>query len=204
VIEVINFKKHQHPHHTEAESVLPEYSIGCDVTVNSPLSNGYTPSDLLIPDSLIPDSSNTDSKPFAGGADAPPVAPKRKKVNGQHSTAGIWLSYSEAYRNRYGVVPVRNAAVNGKLAQFAKRLPEEEAPQVAAFYLTHNKGLYVSAHHCVDLLLRDSEALRTEWATGRTVTQTQATQKDKTQTNANVWGPMIAEAEERERKERGE
>jgi len=57
-IQVVNFKKHQNPHHTERDSEIPENqskSIGCDVTVNSPLNTSYTPSDslLLIPDSLI-------------------------------------------------------------------------------------------------------------------------------------------------------
>jgi hypothetical protein len=49
-IKVVNFEKHQHPHHTEK---LCKLSL-------TPLSNGYTPSDSLIPDSLIPDS-NVDS-----------------------------------------------------------------------------------------------------------------------------------------------
>jgi hypothetical protein len=45
VIQVLNFHKHQHPHNTEKKSDLP-------APVSSPLSNGETPSDLLIPDSL--------------------------------------------------------------------------------------------------------------------------------------------------------
>lgn len=68
-IEVINFKKHQRPHHTEKESVLPP----CDskalivkpnefLNGNSRLNNGELTvverSDLLIPDTgyLIPDT----------------------------------------------------------------------------------------------------------------------------------------------------
>lgn len=66
-IQVINFLKHQKPHHTEKESVIPE----CDsksliikgpekITVKEPLNNVKPTvverSDLLIPDLLIPDS----------------------------------------------------------------------------------------------------------------------------------------------------
>jgi hypothetical protein len=46
------FKKHQHPHHTEAESVIPDISKGKVLTVNSPLDNGEYPSRILIPDSI--------------------------------------------------------------------------------------------------------------------------------------------------------
>jgi hypothetical protein len=49
--------------------------------------------------------------------------------------------------------------------------------------------------HPVQLLLRDAEKLRTEWVTGRTVTATQANLADRTQTNANVFGPMIEQAQ---------
>jgi hypothetical protein len=46
LIEVLNFKKHQSPHHTEKKSQLP-------APVNSPLEHGGNPPDSLIPDSLI-------------------------------------------------------------------------------------------------------------------------------------------------------
>jgi len=67
VIEVINFSKHQNPHHTEKVSELPEFTDGCKETVSSPLNTSDTPADslLLIPDSLIPDS-----KPLSEKSDA--------------------------------------------------------------------------------------------------------------------------------------
>lgn len=81
-------------------------------------------------------------------------------------TAQTWDAYSQAYTHRYGASPVRNAKVNGVLSRFVDRLGSEEAPLVAAFYLTHNKPFYVSSRHSTDLLLRDAEGLRTEWVTG--------------------------------------
>ena len=84
-------------------------------------------------------------------------------------TAATWQAYSDAYRGRYGVDPVRNRAVNGQLANFIDRIPADEAPAVAAFYVDHPNALYCNAQHPVNLMLRDAESLRTQWTTGRKV-----------------------------------
>lgn len=60
-IQVVNFLKHQSPHHTEKPKGYPDKPLNlndtCDVTVKSPLDNDRftvpTRSDSLIPDSLI-------------------------------------------------------------------------------------------------------------------------------------------------------
>ena len=109
-------------------------------------------------------------------------------------TAGeVWKAYDEAYQQRYGVPPVRNAKVNGMMARFVERVGAEEAPGIAGFYVGHSKGLYVSSRHCVDLLLRDAEGLRTEWATGRKLTDTEARQVDRTAATGNQVERLLAE-----------
>lgn len=113
-------------------------------------------------------------------------------------TAEVWAAYTAAYRDRYGVDPVRNAKVNGQLANLVARLGGSEAPAVASFYVRHNFALYVRAKHPADLLLRDCEGLRTEWATGRTVTNTEAQQQDRKQNTVNAFAPLLAEARARE------
>jgi hypothetical protein len=64
-LKVLNFCKHQHPHHTEKDSVFPDplstKKHTRKLTVNQPLTNGDTPSDSLIYPN-IPDSLNTDSR----------------------------------------------------------------------------------------------------------------------------------------------
>lgn len=76
IIQIVNFEKHQNPHHTEKESELPEYSIesiGCDLTVKDTLKNGITPADslLLIPNSLnlIPVKNPSRINPLDDGFD---------------------------------------------------------------------------------------------------------------------------------------
>lgn len=118
------------------------------------------------------------------------------------SASVVWAAYSDGFRRRYGVDPIRNAKVNSQIVQLVKRLGADEAPRVAEFYTQHKRGLYTSARHCVDLLLRDAEGLRMEWVTGQTVTDGQARQIDRTQTNYNAFAPLIAEARAREAAER--
>lgn len=90
----------------------------------------------------------------------------------------MWEAYSKAYLARYGVEPVRNRTVNGQLANFVERIPADEAPEVAAFFVKHNNALYCNAQHPVTLLLRDAESLRTQWATGTTVADRRAVRQD--------------------------
>lgn len=167
----------------------------------------------------VPSHQTPDTNPHQGGlqpprtpplsaddADAPPPAaekpvkarPKAKASAEPAPTSKTWDAYASAYGARYGATPVRNAQVNGQLSQLVARIGAEEAPAVAAFFLTHNNLLYVRAMHPVPLLLRDCEKLRTEWATNRRVTSAQATAADRTQTNANAFAPLIAEAAARE------
>lgn len=103
---------------------------------------------------------------------------KKTKATSAIPTQGngiaTWNAYAEAYYLRYHVQPVRNQTVNSHLKRLVDRLGQEEAPQVAAFYLSHNKPFYVTARHPTNLLLKDAEGLRTEWATGIKATTSEA------------------------------
>jgi len=57
--QVVNFLKHQHPHHTEKDSEIPNIPLNGEIPVKNTVSNRDNPSDSLIPDSLIPDSKRT-------------------------------------------------------------------------------------------------------------------------------------------------
>lgn len=135
-------------------------------------------------------------------AEATPVtvkpAKKQKAEKESAPTAETWTAYAGAYESRYGTQPVRNATVNGQLSQLVGRIGAAEAPDVAAWYVSSRNSFYVQSGHSVGILLRDCEKLRTEWATGRQVTQTQAIQGDRTQTNANAFAGLLAEAQQKD------
>jgi len=96
-----------------------------------------------------------------------------------------WESYACAYRSRYGAPPVRNAKVNSQIKQFVERVGEMDAPLVANYYVTHNNRWYIERGHAVGNMLQDSEKLRTEWATSRQITSSEARAKDKTAGNVS-------------------
>ena len=207
-IQILAFTKHQNPHKDEKASLIPAPCEHGASTVQAPKQDGGNPADslLLIPDSgllnpdallLIPDCK-TNTLFGAPPAEATPAKVKAAKVpkaeNPPSVTAETWKAYSGAYAGRYGTEPVRNASVNAKLQQFVGRVGAAEAPGIAAWFIGHKNSFYVQGGHSVGLLLRDCEKLRTEWATGRQGTQTQAIQGDRTQTNANAFAGLLAEA----------
>ena len=122
----------------------------------------------------------TETKETETEAEVP--ATKTKSLS-RVASADTWDAYNEAYTNRYGVEPTRNRKVNSQLKQFCERVPIEEAPAIASFYLTHNNAYYIRTSHSTDALLKDAEKLRTEWQTGRKVTSRKAMQDEGTATN---------------------
>jgi len=130
---------------------------------------------------------------------------KKEKSGGQVKTmpaapksAATWEAYAEAYRSRYGVQPVRNSKANAQLCQLVDRLGAAEAPQVARFYLAHNKPLYVSARHPTNLLVQDAEGLRTQWATGVKATTREAQSAEQTDNVREQYGRVMARLERKE------
>ena len=104
----------------------------------------------------------------------------------------LWTMYKAAFRNRYGLDPVRNAKVNAQVKQIVQRLGEEGA-MVAEFYVYQvNERFVVQKTHDLGLLLKDAESYRNQWAMGRAMTQTRAQQIDSTQANASAADEAIA------------
>ncbi len=103
-----------------------------------------------------------------------------------------WNAYCAAYSDRYGVQPVRNAKVNTQVKQLVQRIGVE-APEVAEFYVRSvNDAFIIRGFHDLGLMLSRCEAYRTQWATGRTMTQTRARQVDQSQANAAVADDAMA------------
>jgi len=214
-IKIVNFEKHQNPHKNEREagSEIPDISESDEQNKEnndlqkdgtSPDLIGSTRADslLLIPSSLIPDSLVlTPDSGFPSGAGAEksapppnstaPPEPEKPETALQTACRETWKAYGDAYFNRYDTEPVRNATVNTQVKAFVKRIGAEEAPQVAAFFVRNNAAFYVQRGHSFGNLLSDAEKIRTEWATGHSMTTTRARQIDRTQTNKSVVGEAM-------------
>ena len=129
----------------------------------------------------------------------PPAAKGAKSVVDENETAlqaacrETWKAYSDAYEQRYGAKPVRNASVNAKVKQFVHRIGHDESPAVARFYVERvNDAFVVRKMHEMGLLLAGAEGYRTQWVAGAAMTGTRAKQIDQTQANANVVGEVMA------------
>lgn len=118
---------------------------------------------------------------------------KKKNCDPPSAVAAVWSRYAESYQARYRTNPLRNAKVNGQIAQFIQRVGAGAAPELAAFYVRHNDQFYVRARHPPGLLLRDAEGLHTQWKTGQTVTSSQARKIDETQGRVSVFQELISE-----------
>ena len=110
-------------------------------------------------------------------ADAP------KPENQTAANRAVWAAYRQAYLDRYGVEPLRNAKVNGQIAQFVRTVGAQDAPKLAAFYPWHNGGFFVQRRHDFGLLLQSAQQIRTDWLRGEQMTATAARQAEKTQAN---------------------
>lgn len=117
-------------------------------------------------------------------ATADAVAPARRRsstssAKNHSATSATWTAYESAFLDRYGTEPVRNAKVNGMLANLVKRIGEEDAPHVARYYVGHNDSFYVRRMHSVDMLLNSCESLHAQWKTGREITHRKAQEVER-------------------------
>lgn len=109
----------------------------------------------------------------------------------------VWHAYATAYYAKYKVKPVRNARANSLCAQLVKRLGGDAAVQIATFYLTHQKAIYVSRSHDLSLCVSDAESLHTQWLKGHRVSTAEAGEKDRTQGNIENAREVIKILEDR-------
>jgi len=104
----------------------------------------------------------------------------------QAACRATWSAYAMAYQSRYGAEPIRNAKVNNQVKQFATRIPRDEAPAVAAFYVGINDAFLVRNCHDFGSLLAKSETYRTQWVTGRQINGRTARQIEDRQANLSA------------------
>ena len=100
-------------------------------------------------------------------------------------SAETWKAFTQAYLERYGVEPLRDARANAQMASFIKRVGIEDAPHIARFYVEHSKAYYVQRQHSVAMLATDADALRTQWLSGERVTGIVARDKERAATTGD-------------------
>lgn len=101
-----------------------------------------------------------DSNPQTGDLIPAPDSPASTgDARDRATVSSVWKAYAEAYEARYGAVPPRNAKSNGQIAQLLKRIPNEDAEELARYYVGLNDRYYVARRHPIGLLLRDCEVL---------------------------------------------
>ncbi len=132
--------------------------------------------------------NRTPNEPFPtaaqSGRDGAGVEQSDDETALQAACKHTWAAYCNAYQDRYGVAPVRNAAVNANVKTLVKRLGHEEAPLVAAWYVASvNEAFVVKNSHGVGVLVNQAESYRTQWARNQAVTGTAAQAADKSSAN---------------------
>lgn len=160
------------------------------------------PANLHLP-AHSPAFTKPNANALVAGQSTDLPAKRKKAARKKPQTVDTWEAYSAAYKQRYGILPVRNARVNAQLAQFVQRVPIDEAPLVAAFYVQSNNRWYVSKGHDIGSLLADAEKLRTETVTGERMTAARAIKQDKTADKADMWQRLISHYENEERQHAG-
>lgn len=152
------------------------------------VSPGLAPPDEAEqPNLLIPEIADRE----------PPARGVKKKSDRVSKTGPVWDAYRDAFQLRYKTEPIRNATVNAILSKFVDRVPAEQAPSIAAFYVRHNGQFYVGKMHPVNLMLQDAEKLAAEHARGQQITSAEARAADRKQSNVNAWSIALQKNQER-------
>ena len=137
------------------------------------------PSDICD-DAFAPFAPPLELEPVA---DKPPMTAKPKNNTPNPANTETWQAYRAAYLQAYGVEPLRNAKVNGQIANFVKLVGEDKAPHIAAFYVSHPNHWYRTKGHDFGTLLANAQALSTDWQRNTRTTSVQTRQQEKTAAN---------------------
>jgi hypothetical protein len=188
-VESQNVTERSQKRSVESRAVTSGHSLSQPVTPS-------VPSVPSVPNRAVPETNGLLSAEASGLPRQKVTKSAPQKTDG----ALVWEAYSDAYRVRYGTAPVRNEKANSICKSLCTRIPADEAPRVAKYYLGTSAYRYANAGHPLAILLQDAEKLRTEWATGNRITHTWAIESDRLQKTGDDWGQIIAEHTEKERK----
>lgn len=102
----------------------------------------------------------------------------------QDSRSGIfWKAYSEAYFQKYGVNPERNAMINGMIRNICARISIDDLAELGSAYLKQNDAWYLREMHHVRCLVKDCEILLTRMKSKVVMTSGKAQEMERAATN---------------------
>lgn len=172
---------------SKSKRVTPEAEKGDILTQKGDIAMSQKGDTAMSPESSrtpILKSNHQGTTNFPAAANATTGADDETAF--QAACRQTWISFAGAYQERYSTPPVRNATVNSCVREFVKRIGQEEAPKVAEFFVWINDQYLIRQGHAFQILTKGAEGYRTQWATGRKVTTTQARQLDKTASNRSA------------------
>ena len=94
----------------------------------------------------------------------------------------VWQAYKQAYIQRYGIEPLRNAKIFGQIKNFIAMVGEKDAPHIAAYYVGHNRAYYVQKAHDIGTLLMNAQVITKDYFTGSQTTGITAKWAEETET----------------------
>jgi hypothetical protein len=142
--------------------------------INNVIKNTVTTCDTTSPDINFYDPDS-----LAIAPSKPVKIAKSKKIIPEGKSVETVNAYKLAYKSKYGVDPIINAATRGQACKLVDSVGKDVAPKLAQFYLTHNAQWYVRNLHKFGLLLSDAEKLHTEMQKGEYMTESMARKADK-------------------------
>lgn len=127
-----------------------------------------------------------------------PVNDSQNRSKNEPKSTETWNAYSRAYLQRYHVAPLRGAKVNSLLCQFVDVVGIEQAPLVAAYYVTLNESWYQKKAHDIPTLVTNAQSIFTQWARGENKTSTDYRQTERRSSMANNVDAAIQKLQSRE------
>lgn len=116
-------------------------------------------------------------KPKPKAPRKPRAAPKAKLAPSPNTP--VWQAYAEAYEQRWGYPPPRNAHSNKIIEGLVKRIGVEDAQHLVRFYVSHNKKFYLERVHDIQYCLKDCAPLFTQMRRGEPITDTAVYQAER-------------------------
>lgn len=152
----------------DANPVLELNNPECPVSIsntNTKSKSLKTKSKAFSPPSSDARSSGEHAASTIPSASPPaPDSSKMKKPTDAAAEANRLTreAYAAAYEARYHIAPIANAPFNSMIASLVRKVGAAEAPKLAEYYLRSKNPFYAGRAHPLELLLRDTDAIRVE------------------------------------------